>query len=133
MSEDKTKNLHGGGSFEERILAELSTLRADLGGRFDSLEKRVTSVGETRFDSIEKHLASFESRFDSVETRLTSLEDKVDARLRETRPIWESVQAELKEIGKQLVTFNRQFKRLIQDSFNLSVRVEALEDSQPET
>ncbi|MDT4898150.1 MAG: hypothetical protein QOH25_3227 [Acidobacteriota bacterium] len=102
MSEDPTKDLPNTRPFEERILAELSAMRTD-----------------------------FSNRFDLLETRLTSLEDKVDARLRETRPVWEGVQTQLKGIEKQLDDLNRQFKTLIQDSFNLRVRVEKLEDNQP--
>ena len=102
MSEDPTKDLPNTRPFEERVLAELSAMRTD-----------------------------FSNRFDLLETRLTSLEDKVDARLRETRPIWEGVQTQLKGIEKQLDDLNRQFKTLIQDSFNLRVRVEKLEENQP--
>ena len=76
-------------------------------------------------------LAAINSRMGSLETRLTSLEDKVDARLRETRPMWEAVQAQLKEIDKRLDTLNRQFKTVLQDSYDLRIRVEKLEDSQP--
>jgi uncharacterized protein YoxC len=79
--------------------------------------------------------SSFEERVLSelaaINARLTSLEEKVDTRLRETRPIWEGVQTQLKGIEKQLDDLNRQFKTLIQDSFNLRVRVEKLEDNQP--
>ncbi len=78
-----------------------------------------------------REFAALNSRMGSLETRLTSLEDKVDARLRETRPIWEGVQAQLKEIEKQMIKFNRQFKMLLQDIFDLRGRVEKLEDSQP--
>jgi predicted nuclease with TOPRIM domain len=102
MSEDPTEDLPNTRPFEERVLAELSAMRTD-----------------------------FSNRFDLLETRSTSLEDKVDARLRETRPIWEGVQTQLKGIEKQLDDLNRQFKTLIQDSFNLRVRVEKLEDNQP--
>ena len=108
MSEDPTKDLPNTRPFEERVLAELSAMRTDFSNRFDLLE----------------------TRLNSMETRLTSLEDKVDARLRETRPIWEGVQTQLKGIEKQLDDLNRQFKTLIQDSFNLRVRVEKLEDNQ---
>ena len=76
-------------------------------------------------------LAAIRQEVSQQNARLTSLEEKVDARLRETRPIWEGVQAELKEIGKQLVLFNRQLKMLIQDSFDMRSRLEKLEDSQP--
>jgi predicted nuclease with TOPRIM domain len=102
MSEDKTRELGNTGSFEERVLVELATMRAD-----------------------------FNNRFDSLENHLVSLEDKVDARLRETRPIWESVQKRLTEIESALSELNRQLKTLIMDSFKLRVRVEKLEDNQP--
>jgi predicted nuclease with TOPRIM domain len=102
MSEDKTRDLGNTGSFEERVLAELTMMRTD-----------------------------FNNRFDSLENRLVSLEDKVDARLHETRPIWESVQKRLTEIESALSELNRQLKTLIMDSFKLRVRVDKLEDNQP--
>ena len=102
MSEDTTRDLGNTGSFEERVLAELTTMRAD-----------------------------FNNRFDSLENRLVSFEEKVDMRLRETRPIWEAVQQRLTEIESALSELNRQLKTLITDSFKLRVCVEKLEDSQP--
>jgi predicted nuclease with TOPRIM domain len=102
MSEDTRRDLDNTGSFEERVLAELTMMRTD-----------------------------FNNRFDSLENRLVSLEDKVDARLRETRPIWEGVQKRLTEIESALSELNRQLKTLIMDSFKLRVRVEKLEDNQP--
>ena len=102
MSEDTTRDLDSTGSFEERVLAELTMMRTD-----------------------------FNNRFDSLGNRLVSLEDKVDARLRETRPIWEGVQKRLTEIESALSELNRQLKTLIMDSFKLRVRVEKLEDNQP--
>ncbi|MDT5063661.1 MAG: hypothetical protein QOH63_4120 [Acidobacteriota bacterium] len=102
MSEDTTRDPGNTGSFEERVLAELSTMRTD-----------------------------FNNRFDSLENRLVSLEDKVDTRMRETRPIWEGVQQRLTEIESALSELNRQLKTLIMDSFKLRVRVEKLEDNQP--
>jgi chromosome segregation ATPase len=117
MSEDTTRNLPS--SFEERVLSEFAALNARMGSM------------ETRMDSMETRMGSMESRMGSMESRLTSLENKVEARLRETRPIWESVQAHMKEVEKQLDILNRQFKRFIQDLFELRARVERLEDSQP--
>jgi chromosome segregation ATPase len=117
MSEDTTRNFQP--SFEERVLNELAAINSRMGSM------------ENRMGSIENRMDSMENRMGSIETRLTSLEDKVDARLRETRPIWEAVQAQLKEIEKQMINFNRQFKMLLQDLFDLRGRVEKLEDSQP--
>jgi predicted nuclease with TOPRIM domain len=101
MSEDTTRNMSNAGSFEDRVLSELATMRTD-----------------------------FNNRFDSLENRLVSLEEKVDVRLRETRPIWEGVQQRLTEIESALSELNRQLKTLIMDSFKLRVRVEKLEDNQ---
>ena len=92
-------------SFEERVLSELAAIRHEVTQQ---------SAG-----------------ISSSDARLTSLEEKVDARLRETRPIWEGVQAQLKEIEKQMVKFNRQFKTLVEDSFDQRSRLEKLEDGRP--
>ncbi len=116
MSEDRTRDIQNGRSFEERVLAELSAMRTDFNNRFDILDHRLISV---------------ENSLTSLDGGLNSLEDKVDARLRETRPIWEGVQQRLTEIEAALSELNRQLKTLIMDSFKLRVRVEKLEDNQP--
>ena len=76
MSEEITRNLPDGNSFEERVLTEFARLNA----RLDSMDKRLNSM----------------------DGRLTSLEEKVDARLRETRPIWEGIQITLNDMNAQL-------------------------------
>jgi predicted nuclease with TOPRIM domain len=101
MSGEITQGLPAG-SFEERVLSELSGIRQDL----------------TRVDA----------RLTSVEGRMTSLEEKVDARLRETRPIWESVLERLTAIESELARMNRQFRSFVADIFQLRVRVEKLEE-----
>lgn len=110
MSEDLTKNLPS--SFEERVLAEFAAMRHE----FATLNTRMTSL---------------EDRVLSIDARLTSLEGTVDARLRETRPIWEGVLQRLTEIEKSLVTLNRHFKTMVNESFDLRSRIDKLEDSQP--
>ena len=126
MSEETTRNLPS--SFEERVLSELAAIRQEV----TQQNNRLSSV-ESRLTSLENRMDSMEARLTSLEGRLTSLEDKVDERLRETRPIWEGIQAQLKEMEKQFINFNRQVKMLIRDSFDMRSRVEALEDSLPET
>ena len=105
MSEDLTRNLPS--SFEERVLAELSAIRQEL--------------------------AEQRGMVAQVDARLTALEEKVDARLRETRPIWEGALARLTGIESELNGLNRQFRSLIADLFQMRVRVEKLEESQPAT
>ena len=131
MSEDLTKNLPS--SFEERVLAELAAIRqenAQTNAHLSSLDSRLTSL-EDRVLSIDKRLISLEDRVLSIDSRLISLEDKVDARLRETRPIWEGVLQRLTGVESELNNLNRQFRSLIADLFQMRVRIEKLEDSQP--
>jgi chromosome segregation ATPase len=151
MSEETTRNLTGARSFEERIFAELSTMRAEMSAsradftnrfsaletrfdrietRFDTMETRFDRI-ETRFDTMDTRLGSVEGRLVIVEERLAALDDKVDARLHETRPIWEGVQTRLNEMAATLNDINRQLKTIILDSFKLRVRVERLEEGSP--
>lgn len=121
MSEDLTSNLPL--SFEERVLAELAAIKQEQATQFAAIRQEQAEQREM--------IGHLNIRFNSLDARLTSLEEKVDARLRETQPIWEGVQARLTGIESELVTFNRQFKTLIMDSFKLRVRGEQLEDNQP--
>ena len=105
MSEDLTRNSPS--SFEERVLAELSAIRQEL--------------------------AEQRGMVAQVDARLTTLEEKVDMRLRETRPVWEGALARLTGIESELNSLNRQFRSLIADMFQMRVRVEKLEESQPAT
>ena len=75
MSEEQTKDLPNGRSFEEQVLSQLGEIFRAIG----ALDGRLTTV----------------------EQRLVTLEDRVDARLRETRPIWEAVQASLERLDKK--------------------------------
>jgi len=95
MSEEPTETLDDSGSFESRVLAQLSALRegiASLGGRLSGVEDRLSGV---------------EDRLSGVEIRLSALEEKVDARLRETRPIWESVLSRIEIVDSKLDVLGR--------------------------
>jgi chromosome segregation ATPase len=111
MSGDLTQN-PSSRPFEERVLAELSAIRQELGSQREATSR-------------------LEARLSSLEGRLSSVEEKVDARLRETRPIWEAVQSRLAGIETELRDLNKQVRTLIADMFKLRVRVETLEDEQP--
>jgi chromosome segregation ATPase len=119
MSEEITQGLPTG-SFEERVLSELSGIRQELRQQ------------GTRLISVEERLTSVEGRLTSLEDRSASLEEKVDARLRETRPIWEGVlerltaiESELPRLGgieKEMARMNRQFRSFVADIFQLRAR-----------
>lgn len=78
MNEDTTQNLNKT-SFEERVLAELAAMRADI--------------------------AVLHKIYYRLDERLSTLEEKVDRRLQETRPIWENVLTEIKHMNKKLDLF----------------------------
>ncbi len=118
MSEDRTQEFPQD-SIGERILAELTAVRQELGAtnsRLSKLEDRFDTF-ERRLDTLETRFNAFDSRLSSVESRLGALEEKVDARLRETRPIWEGIQARLTGIETELKTLNRQFRSMMADMF----------------
>jgi len=118
MSEEETKNLAVGGTFEKRLFSELAVhgeLLKGLALRMSAFEDRLTSL-EDRFDArfaqIDERLTSLEVRVTSLETKVTSLEEKVDARLRETRPIWEAVQA-------SVLLLDKKFDLMVKDLYDL--------------
>jgi len=85
MSEETTQNLTGARSFEERIFAELSAMRADFTNsfgametRFDALETRFERV-ESRFDLLETRFNRMETRFDRIETRFDTMETRLSS------------------------------------------------------
>jgi predicted nuclease with TOPRIM domain len=121
MSEEITQGLPTG-SFEERVLSELSGIRQEL-----------TTVN-SRLSAVEDKVTTLDGKVGSLDERMSSLEDKVDARLRETRPIWEGVLERLTAIESELARMNRQFRSFVADIFQLRVRVEKLEDdNDPQT
>ena len=87
MNEDPTRKSSDGGSFEARVLSELSAIR----GEHAEIRNEIAALGSK--------VSSLDERLTSVEVRLSSLEEKVDARLRETRPIWESVLDNIKRLN----------------------------------
>jgi archaellum component FlaC len=96
MSEELTRELPDGRSFEERVFA-----------RFDAMEVRF----EGRFNAIEERLAVIDNRLDRFEHRIQALEAKAF----DTKPIWEQALAEILEVRKGVEDLNRKFDVLTQD------------------
>lgn len=102
MSEDLTRDLPEQ-TFQERVLAELSAIRHDIGG----LDRRLATV----------------------ENRLTTLEDKVERRLQETRPIWEGIHDQLRKLDGKFGIILKEFYEVRYDIMALGRRVEQLEET----
>jgi chromosome condensin MukBEF ATPase and DNA-binding subunit MukB len=79
MSEEQTKNLDDGRSFEERVFA-----------RFDALDARLTRM-DSRLANVESRLTNVEARLEGMDGRLQVLEQKAY----DTKPIWERALREL--------------------------------------
>ena len=89
MSEELTRELPDGRSFEERVFA-----------RFDAMERR------------------FNARFDAMDVRLDGLDRRIqalEAKAFDTKPIWEQALAEILEVRKGVEDLNRKFDVLTQD------------------
>ncbi len=106
MSEDLTRNLPS--SFEERVLAGLTTIRQEQATQFAALrQEQATQLAALSQEQAAQRemIGHLNDRFNSLDVRLTSLEEKVDARLRETRPIWEGMKAQLDRVESKLDVF----------------------------
>ena len=117
MSEERTRELPGQSSFEERVFARFDALDA----RFNAMEARF----DARFNAVEKRLDAIEERLDKVETRLDKVEvrlDRIEVRVQaleakalDTKPIWERALAEIFEVKAGVEDLNRKFDVLTLD------------------
>jgi chromosome segregation ATPase len=92
MSEDKTLNLGGSKSFEERVFA-----------RFDAIDER--------FDRVDTRLDHMDARIASVENRLEVLESKQF----DTKPIWEKALDAITETNKRIDKLGVEFDFALRD------------------
>ena len=122
MSEESTREIPDGRSFEERVFARFDALDARMNSfdaRFDALEARMSGL-ETRMGGLEIRMGAMEERMDA-------LEEKVDRRLQETRPIWEAVQDQIGRLNSKLDILITKFYEVRTDIVRLDKRVTSLE------
>ena len=86
MSEETTRNMNDGRSFEERVM--------------------------TRFDALDAGMRDMRTSMQDMNTRLTALEERVDQRLKETRPIWEQVLVRLDGMEARFDKFDARLARV---------------------
>jgi hypothetical protein len=99
MSEELTRELPDGRSFEERVFA-----------RFDFLDARFNTM-DLRFDAVKKRLDSVDARLVGLDVRVQGLE----AGALDTEPIWERALAEIFLIRKGVEDLNRKLDVLTLD------------------
>jgi chromosome segregation ATPase len=98
MSEELTRELPDGRSFEERVFACFDAMDA----RFDAMEARFDAV-DARFDAIDRRFDGVDARLDDLDARVQVLESKA----LDTKPIWERALAEILEVKKGVEDLNR--------------------------
>ena len=141
MSEELTRDLPNGRSFDERVFARFDTMDA----RFDTLHPRFDTI-DARFDIVDARLDTMEARFearlggiearlDRVDARLDGLDIRVqalEARALDTKPIWERALAEILLVKQGVEDLNRKIDVLNQDVLQVRAdhrRVEKRMDS----
>ena len=127
MSDEQTRNLNQGSSFEDRLFAEFGFIRTQLtgiDGRLAALEMRTEALDvrigrlETGLTALELRMGALETRMDTVEERLTSLEERVDKRFLQTQPIWETVRG-------NIASLDDKFSLVIRDLYEIRPDVSA--------
>jgi chromosome segregation ATPase len=106
MSEETTKNIPDGRSFEERIFARFDAMDAP----FTSLEVRLTSLE----DRVERHLMETRPIWEAMQAQLEGLSDKIDR----LNGKFDIITSDLYEMRADIKSLNR--------------RVTSLEDSSPQ-
>ena len=107
MSEDPTRDLPDGRSFEERVFARFDAMDA----RFNAMEARF----EKRFDAVDARLDRLEVRVQALEVRVETLETQSEKRALETKPIWERALAEILELKERVDNLSRKIEVLTYD------------------
>jgi len=110
MNEDPTKELPKQ-SFEERVLAELAAIRAEV-----TAVRTEQAALRAQVDAIQVQQGAMARNIIGLDERLTSLEATVEDRLKETRPIWEAVKAQIEKLDEK-------FDLMIRDLYDLRGKV----------
>jgi len=157
MSEQRTGNLGGDRSFEERVFARFDAMDARFNGvdaRFDAVDARFNAVDarfdaidvwrgavDARFktidgwrDSIDVWRSAADGRFDRLENRMGALEEGSERRALETKPIWERALSEILEVKiavgkliKKVEVLNREMLTIKADQIQLDERLDRIE------
>lgn len=87
MSEDKTAEMNGAASFEERVFA--------------------------RFDAIDRHSANMQQQFAEMRQEFAEVRERVErleAKQYDTKPIWEQALAAIMELRQEIQQIHRELK-----------------------
>jgi chromosome segregation ATPase len=122
VSEDVTKNIDGGRTFEERVFARFDAMDT----RFNGFDARFDGV-DARFDGVDARFDGVDARFDGVDSAIRDLDsraERLEIRSYDTKPIWEQALKEIIETRREIAETKRE---TVQTRRELSKRLDRIE------
>jgi chromosome segregation ATPase len=136
MSEDKTKEMNGSKSFEERVFERFERIE----GRLVNVEIKISKLEERQYDTkpiweqvlaaiaeINSRLASMDGRFDAMDARF----DAIDARFDRVDSRFDKLETDMddgfRRVARKMEVLNDSFLEMQADQPYLDRRLEKIE------
>jgi acyl carrier protein phosphodiesterase len=136
MSEDKTKEMNGSKSFEERVFERFERIE----GRLVNVEIKISKLEERQYDTrpiweqvlaaiaeINSRLASMDGRFDAMDARF----DAIDARFDRVDSRFDKLETDMddgfRRVARKMEVLNDSFLEMQADQRYLDRRLEKIE------
>ncbi|HEV8135038.1 MAG TPA: hypothetical protein VGP85_10195 [Pyrinomonadaceae bacterium] len=136
MSEDKTKEMNGSKSFEERVFERFERIE----GRLVNVEIKISKLEERQYDTkpiweqvlvaiaeINSRLASMDGRFDAMDARF----DAIDARFDRVDSRFDKLETDMddgfRRVARKMEMLNDSFLEMQADQRYLDRRLEKIE------
>ena len=136
MSEDKTKEMNGSKSFEERVFERFERIE----GRLVNVEIKISKLEERQYDTkpiweqvlaaiaeINSRLASMDGRFDAMDARFEAIDarfDRVDSRFDKLET---DMDDGFRRVARKMEVLNDSFLEMQADQRYLDRRLEKIE------
>ena len=143
MSEDKTKEMNGSKSFEERVFERFERIE----GRLVNVEIKISKLEERQYDTkpiweqalaaiaeINSRLASMDARFDAIDARFDAIDarfDAIDARFDRVDSRFDKLETDMddgfRRVARKMEVLNDSFLEMQADQRYLDRRLEKIE------
>ena len=143
MSEDKTKEMNGSKSFEERVFERFERIE----GRLVNVEIKISKLEERQYDTkpiweqvlaaiaeINSRLASMDARFDAMDGRFDAMDarfEAIDARFDRVDSRFDKLETDMddgfRRVARKMEVLNDSFLEMQADQRYLDRRLEKIE------
>jgi len=143
MSEDKTKEMNGSKSFEERVFERFERIE----GRLVNVEIKISKLEERQYDTkpiweqvlaaiaeINSRLASMDGRFDAMDGRFDAMDarfEAIDARFDRVDSRFDKLETDMddgfRRVARKMEVLNDSFLEMQADQRYLDRRLEKIE------